>query len=181
MHSALLGLGIATISLFSILSVGAQVSLSSPNLDFELELRPYHLAGLAEKGWFETKETLSGTSNDTDICPVDVKVCQIVINKGKLVPNSNGKYAFSGRIKAFTTDGKDDHNNNVASKFYYFRSPLALSSESETPENITKFFKGDLRSRETDVEFEVSNATLVIDKEKENQFLSVHAQRNLVN
>ena len=61
----------------------------------------------------------------------DTKVCEKVINKAYLVllvlsAQGNVQYVLEGRIKAFTSDGKDDHNNNVIPKFYYFRSDLAL-------------------------------------------------------
>lgn len=178
--SLLLVIGVSSILILGVSSVAAQVSNSS-KLDFEIELKPHKILG--DKGRFQGKVTISGTSNDTDICPTDTKICEIVINKGVFRPfgafniGGNGKYVLEGRIKAFTTDGKDDHNNNVASKFYYFRSDLALSFENENPEKIIKLFKGDLKSREIDVEFDVTNATLVIDKNNKNQLLNVHAER----
>jgi hypothetical protein len=130
---------------------------------------------LRDKGRFQSKATISGTSNDIGICPTDTKICEIVINKGVFRPfgafsiGGNGKYVLEGRIKAFTSDGKDDHNNNVVSEFYYFRSDLALTSENETSEKIIKSFTGELDSRESEIAFKVTNATLVIDKDNKNQ------------
>ncbi len=137
------------------------------------QFKPEENEFLAKDGYYQVNKFDFVASNGSEICPLNN--CIYSLENTQFRPNSaNGGYVFEGRLTVTTVE-----DGVKKSEFYYFNVGFDKTSEEVRNGTPIKFLEATFGlgtfSLIPSIEYNITNATLVVDKK--NPSLTIYCER----